>query len=140
MVVADPTTYPAIWFSVNSTIINNNSIRMLSDAPSNATYDVSGIRIKGHHGRIINNGSIEINPRGFGIDIQGAGGEIYNFGTIIIDGENIENVSSYGIAHDRNGSGIDSAPNSLTANTGTIIATGPTTTGLAAKGQAGHDV
>nr|WP_319384650.1 hypothetical protein [uncultured Roseibium sp.] len=128
------------YLSINSTMINNGTIEMLSEHASGETFDASGMRIEGHNSTMINNGFIKVLPRGFGQEINGAGGEIYNYGEILIDGENIAGHLSYGIANYRNGTGITSAQTSLTVNAGTIRTTGPTTHGVAAMGRSNQHV
>lgn len=136
----DGNGYSGPYQIVDSTMINNGTIEMLSEDPSNGTYDVSGMRIEGHNGTMINNGLVRIVPRGFGLENNGAGGTILNFGDVLIDGENIADSRSYGIEHYRNGDNIVSAETSLTVNAGKIHATGPTTDGLAISGHSNHRV
>lgn len=136
----DGNGYSGPYQIVDSTMINNGTIEMLSEDPSNGTYDVSGMRIEGHNGTMINNGLVRIVPRGFGLENNGAGGTVLNFGEILIDGENIADSRSYGIEHYRNGDNIVSAETSLTVNAGKIHATGPTTDGLAISGHSNHRV
>ncbi|MEL7525011.1 MAG: hypothetical protein AAFN16_04535 [Pseudomonadota bacterium] len=90
----DGNGYSGPYQIVDSTMINNGTIEMLSEDPSNGTYDVSGMRIEGHNGTMINNGLVRIVPRGFGLENNGAGGTVLNFGEILIDGENIADSRS----------------------------------------------
>ena len=128
------------YLSIDSTMINNGLIEMLSEDPSSGIFDVDGMRIEGHNGTQINNGVIRVLPRGFGIQNNGAGGTVLNFGEIYIDGENIAGAPSYGIENYRNGGGISDAETNLTVNAGKIHATGPTTHGVMVSGHANHHV
>ncbi|WP_424832506.1 hypothetical protein [Ruegeria sp.] len=125
------------WLSVDSTAINNGTIRMLAETdlrPAPGTFDVSGLRGEGHDISLVNNGLIEINPEGFGIDINGVNGSILNNGTILSYGDN-----SHGIEHYRNGNTIpEDLELSYTENTGLISVEGLNSHGVSLTGYVGH--
>lgn len=118
---------------LGSTMINNGNIMMLSNAASNGTYDVSGLRIEGHDGTIINNGYIEVRPQGIGIDYNGANGTVVNTGTIFVYNQN-----SHGIEHYRNGANTLGEELSFTENHGLIEVYGKNTHGVSLTGHVGH--
>ncbi|WP_422041272.1 hypothetical protein [Roseibium sp.] len=123
------------WFSIYSTAVNNGRILMIGTTPSNQqVYDVSGMRVEGHHATLINNGYIEIRPVGFGIDYNGNSGTVINNGTMLV-----LNQDSHGIEHYRNGSSLPADLKiSLTVNTGLISVQGDNTHGITLSGHDGH--
>lgn len=92
------------WHSAKSAMYNYGTIQMLSGHTSNETYDVSGMRGEGHDIDLYNYGQILILPRGWGMELNGAGGSIFNHGSIILEHQNVDGDSrSYGIENYRNG-------------------------------------
>lgn len=122
------------WNSTFSTAVNNGTIQMLSDDPSNGTYDVDGMRAEGHDTPLINNGLIDIRPKGFDLQNIGSGGTVQNFGTILV-----YNEDSHGIRNAREPGNAGIGVN-RTENYGAIYACGANSHGSSAWNYPWHDV
>ena len=107
---------------------------MLSDDPSNGTYDADGMRAEGHDTTLINNGLIDIRPKGFGMQNIGSGGTVQNFGTILV-----YNEDSHGIRNAREPGNAGIGVN-RTENYGAIYACGANSHGSSAWNYPWHDV
>lgn len=77
-------------YLTDSLLVNNGRILMESDDLSGFTHNVYGMSIEGHDATAINNGYIYIRPFGYGMQTGGSGVELYNYGTIVMDHNNVD--------------------------------------------------
>ena len=140
-----------VWIRTKGTLINNGTIRMTSTSDdTSGTFDTSGMRVEGHDAEIYNYGLIDIVPQGFGIDFNGAGGTVVNYGSIYIK----DSKDSHGIEHYRNEVLTRDDPNgiisrygddgfeeyrSVTGNLGLIYVAGENTHGVSLTAIQKHD-
>ncbi|MEM8702883.1 MAG: hypothetical protein AAGF82_13755 [Pseudomonadota bacterium] len=77
-------------YLADSLLVNNGRIEMISTDLSGYSHNVSGMRMEGHDATLINNGYIHIKPNGYGMQNRGGGVEMYNYGTIVLDHNNVD--------------------------------------------------